>query len=130
MDKIKSITRGQAILFGLIVLLCLGVFIGIKVVNNNSIDNYHNFEKQLKISAKNYIKLNNVVIQKDGEKRITLKQLKSQDLVPTDTNLKDKCTGYVYVLNQLDIESNKYKKIYYSYIKCGSKYKTAGYVNY
>lgn len=128
MDKIKSITRGQAILFGFILLLGLGIFIGIKIVNNNSIDNYHAFEKELKIAAKLYVKLNNISIQKDGEKRITLKKLKEQDLVSND--LKDKCTGYVYVVNQLDLEMDKYKKLYYSYIKCGSKYKTTGYVNY
>ena len=128
MDKIKSITRGQAILFGLVILIGLGIFIGIKMFNNNSLEQYHEFEKDLKVYAKQYIKINGVVIQKDGEKRFTIKQLDKQNLVIND--MKNKCTGYVYVLNQLDIETEKYKKIYYSYIKCGSQYKTPGYEVY
>lgn len=126
MEKIKSITRGQAILFGFILVCFIGVFIGLKIANNNRIKSYIKFQKELVDVAKNYRDINNIDLDFDEEYRVELSALKKQNLVTN--SLKNKCDGYVIIANE-EIYPDKYKLVYRAYIKCG-KYKTDSYVEY
>ena len=68
MKKLKEITRGQAILIGLFIIIIISGFIGIKVIKSNNIKNYKNFEKELSAAAKNYKEINNVKVKKMKKK--------------------------------------------------------------
>lgn len=126
-EKIKSITRGQAILLSILLISVLGTIVGIKIANNNAIKSYKKFQEELQVVAENYKEIKDIKVKKDGEKRISLEALKKQRLVTNP--LKDKCKGYVIISNE-ETYPDEYELVYRSYIKCGSKYKTEAYVEY
>ena len=126
-EKIKNITRGQAILLGIIVLAVAGTFIGFKIANTMAVESYKKFEEELEIVAQNYKDIKNIKVKKDGEKRVSLSALKKQNLVTNP--LKDKCAVYVMISNE-ETYPDEYEYIYRSYIKCGSRYKTEAYLEY
>ncbi len=126
MEKIKAITRGQAILCVFVLIVLISTFIGIKVAKNNTIKSYEKFQKELVDIAKNYKEIKNITVKKDGEKRVTLSQLKKQNLITN--KLKDKCKGYVIISNE-ETYPDEYELVYRAYIKCGS-YKTDAYIEY
>lgn len=126
-EKIKGITRGQAILVGIIIISIFGTIIGLNIANSKTIKSYKNFEKELKVVAKNYKEIKRISVRKDGEKRVSLSALKKQNLITNP--LKDKCTGYVIISNE-ETYPDEYELVYRSYIKCGSRYKTDAYVEY
>ncbi len=123
MNNIKQITRGQLLLVIFVILLVGGIILGINMASNKSYEEYGEFEKELKISAKNYVEQYDISIKKGGEKKIKMATL--DDNEPLYSSLKDKCVGYVIVAND-DIEGEEYS--YQAYIKCGNKYKTSGYI--
>lgn len=125
MSKIKQITRGQVLLVLLIILIISGTYFGIHLAANNSVDEYKNFENDLVLAAQSYIELEEITIMEDSEEVVYLRDIKQS----ISNDLKEKCTGYVYVSNQENIETEEYELIYEPYIKCGNKYTTPGYVN-
>ena len=127
MEKIKSITRGQAIIFGFILILVIGTLIFLKVSNGNSLKSYKKFQDELVAAAENYKEIKKIDVKENGEKRITLSSLKKQNLVTNP--LKDKCKGYVIISNE-ETYPDEFELIYKAYIKCGSRYKTDAYVEY
>lgn len=128
MEKIKSITRGQLILFLFIIVCGLGIYISVNIVKNNNKKMYESFEKELKNDAKNYINIKNISIKKGGEKRITISMLQKQKLITND--LQNKCKGYILISNEMDLYTEKYSLKYNAYIKCGSFYTTDNYSEY
>ena len=126
-DKV-FLTRGKAILFGLLLVIILIVFIVIKTINSNKVDDYKDFEEELKYAAMNYVDINNIRIDEGEEKRLSLAQILKN--YSTDNKLKNKCTGYVIVVNEKDITNDEYSKVYRPYIKCSNKYITTNYSEY
>lgn len=126
-EKIKGITRGQAIILGFFLLAGLVTFITLKINSANKISSYKKFQNELVDAAKNYKVIKNINVKMDMEKIISLSKLKKQNLVTNP--LKDKCKGYVLISNE-EVADDKYELVYRAYIKCGSKYKTDAYVEY
>ncbi len=128
MEEKYFLTRGKAILFFLLIIVILIVFIFIKSKGKNSIENYHEFEKELIKGATNYVYMKNLYLDDGEEIKITKNQIFS--VYSTDNKLKDKCDGYVIVSSDENIETEDYEINYVSYIKCGSKYVTKNYSEY
>ena len=107
MDTVEEkyfLTRGKAILAGLILLAVIIVFIVIKVGGATSVQKYKDFENELKNAAESYYDINN--------------------------ELKDRCVGYVVISSEKDIASEDYNIVFRPYIKCGRKYITSNYSEY
>lgn len=128
MKSIKTFTRGDAIIAVLILIVIISTFIGISSAKNKNIDNYKDFENELKNDAENYVAIKKIKIKNGEEKKVSLNTLKKQNLVSND--LKDKCKGYVIISSERDSYTNKYEILYYSYIKCGNKYVSSNYSEY
>ncbi len=131
MDTVEEkyfLTRGKAILAGLILLAVIIVFIVIKVGGATSVQKYKDFENELKNAAESYYDINSVDIE-DGEiRRLSMKEvLKAYS---TDNELKDRCVGYVVISSEKDIASEDYNIVFRPYIKCGRKYITSNYSEY
>lgn len=122
------LTRGKLILIILIILIIVGVIIGISISKNNNIQKYRDFESELESDTENYIIIKEIELDEGEEKKITLNSLKKQDLVSND--LQNKCSGYVIVSNEINIETDEYELVYTAYIKCGNRYTTNNYSEY
>ncbi|MBQ9023603.1 MAG: hypothetical protein IJ105_00100 [Bacilli bacterium] len=128
MDEKYFLTRGKAILFGLILIIILGIILFIKFGGANSVKKYKDFESELKSAAENYVIIKNIKIANGEEIRISKSKLIDSKLIYND--LKDKCSAYVIVSNEKNIEINKYEIEYLPYIKCGRRYITSNYSEY
>ena len=122
------LTRGKAILAGLIFVAVIVVFIVIKTGGAASTQKYKDFENELKSAAESYYEINNMDIE-DGEiKRISMNEVLK--VYSTDNELKDRCVGYVTFSSEKDITSDDYSIIFRPYIKCGKKYTSSNYSEY
>lgn len=126
-EREKHITRLHIILFFMFLILVLIVFLVIKSSKKNNINNYKEFEKEMVVATEIYYQINDLTLQDGGEKRITLNQLKKQNLITND--LKDKCTGYVVSTSEKNLD-NEYEIVHMAYIKCSDKYTTINYEEY
>lgn len=128
-EKIKSITRGQLILVIFILLCIIITYISIKVIGNNNVEKYKGYEDSLVNDAKNYYKIKKPNIKKSGELKITINKLDKEHLLSTEEILENNCKGYVMIYNMPDSDDEDSSIIEYeSFIKCGSKYTTPGYL--
>ena len=128
MEEKYFLTRGKAILFGLILIAILIIFIVFKINNNSNIQEYKAFEDELKTGAVNYMQIKNIYIDEGEELRISKNDILS--IYITDNKLKDKCDGYVIVNSEKNIASDVYEIVYRSYIKCSNRYVTSNYSEY
>lgn len=122
------LTRGRLILIILLLVIIIGIVIGINAVKNNNKSKYKEFEEQLEAAGETYYINNNLSVKQGEERRVTLSELKKQDLVGND--LKDKCDGYILIKNEKDYVTNEYDLVYEANIKCGKKYTTSTYTEY
>ena len=130
MDNIEEkyfLTRGKAILFGFILIVAIVVFIFIKA-DIGSTKKYKDFETELVNAATNYVDIENISINIGEEKRLLMRDILS--VYTTDNKLKDKCSGYVMMVSEKNITTDKYETIFRPYIKCGSRYITSNYSEY
>lgn len=131
MDNIEEkyfLTRGKAILAGLILIIFMVILIAIKTGGKNSEAKYKDFENELKVAAENYVDITEVEIDDGEEKRLWMKDILK--VYSTDNELKDKCNGYVIMSSDKDISTEEYEITYRAYIKCGKKYITKSYSEY
>ena len=121
-----------------IVILCLSLLVAMILYHKTIGDlfggsvvatTYDNLEKDIAYAAKDYVNNHYYKTLKNGDSdRVTLKTLQSENLIkkvvdPDDSRIE--CTGYA----TFSKENNR--TTYRPYLKCGSRYKTAGYkVNY
>ena len=122
------LTRGRLILIIFLLIVIVSIIIGINVAKNNNKTKYKEFERQLEAAGETYYINNNLSVKQGEERRITLMELKNQDLVGND--LKSKCDGYVLIKNEKDYVTNEYDLVYEANIKCGKKYITSTYTEY
>lgn len=122
------LTRGKAILFGLILIVVFVVILVIKIGNKKQIEEYKNFEDEVKAAAENYVAIKNVNIDDGEEIRISKGKLMSSNLIYNE--LRNNCSFYVIVLSEKNIVTNKYEISFLPYIKCGNKYMTSNYSEY
>lgn len=122
------LTRGKTILFGFILLVVILIFVFIKIGSSNSNEKYKDFESELKSAAENYYIINDMDLDEGEEIRVSIEQLSNKNLVYND--LKDKCKGYVIILNEEDYVTGNYELVYRAYIKCGNKYMSSNYSEY
>ena len=122
------LTRGKAILFGLILIIVLVIILIIKFGAKKQLEEYKSFENEIKAAAENYIAIKNVDIDDGEEIRISKGKLMSSNLIYNE--LRDKCSFYAVVLSEKNIVTNKYEISFSSYIKCGRKYMTSNYSEY
>lgn len=122
------LTRGKLILIILILIIIIGTIIGISISRSNNIQKYKDFESELESGAENYIIIKDMEFNEGDEKKITLNSLKKQDLISND--LQNKCSGYVIVSYEENLETDEYEFVYNAYIKCGNKYMTNNYSEY
>lgn len=127
MEEKYFLTRGKAILFGLILIIVLIVYIIVKTNENNSVKKYKDFEKELVTGARNYTDIKSVYLENGEEKKIDMKDILK--VYMTDNKLKSKCKGYVIISSEKNIVSSNYQTIYRAYINCG-KYITTNYSEY
>lgn len=131
MDTVQEkyfLTRGKAILAGLILITVIIVFIVIKTGGARSVEKYKDFENELKAAAESYYDINSIDIE-DGEiKRLSMNEVLK--VYATDNELKDKCVGYVVLSSEKDIASDDYNIVFRPYIKCGRRYMTSNYSEY
>lgn len=125
----KKITRLHLILAGLALIVLLVLFIVIKVKINNKDNIYHNYEKELVLSANTYYRTNHYDIKDGTVEKLDIKKLISGGFVNIDSKLINKCEGYVESTSAKDYNSGKYEITRRAYIKCGSKYKTINYIS-
>lgn len=128
MEKTSWLTRGKVILIASIILLIVLIIVIFNIVKNSSTKKYKDFEDEIKIEAENYYQIKNMSLEEGEEKKITLSELKKQNLISND--LKDKCDGYAIVSSDRDIYTDEYNIVYSAYIKCGSRYSTLNYSEY
>lgn len=131
MDNIEEkyfFTRGKAILLLLILIIVFTIFIVIKIKSTNYENKYKLFESELKAAAENYAIINNIMIDEGEEIKIKMDKMIQMNLVYND--LKDKCSGYVIMASEKNIETDSYNLVYRPYIKCGLKYTTVNYSEY
>lgn len=128
MNNKGVITRGMAILTLLIVIALVVVVIFINTSKSSSENKYKEFESELVDAAKNYYIIKNLDIDDGEEKKITMRELTSSNLVYND--LKDKCSGYVTITSEKNISTEEYEIVYNAYIKCSNKYITSNYSEY
>lgn len=131
MDNIEEkyfLTRGKAILAGLILIIFMVILIAIKTGGKNAEAKYKDFENELKVAAENYVDITEVEIDDGEEKRLKMKDILK--VYSTDNELKDKCSGYVIMSSDKDISTEEYEITYRAYIKCGNKYITSNYSEY
>ena len=122
------LTRGKAILFGLILIAVIIVVIVLKVKSASSIEKYKEFEKEIKSAAENYFIIKNVKIDKGEEIRISKKTLQDNNLIYNE--LKDKCDGYAIISNEKNFGTDQFEITFTGYIKCANKYISSGYSEY
>lgn len=128
MEEKYFLTRGKAILFGLILVIILVIILFIKIQGKNSTDKYKTFESELKSAAENYVIIKNLVIEDGEEIRISKKKLTDSNLIYNE--LKNKCSGYVIVSSEKNIATDEYEINYLPYIKCSNRYMTSNYSEY
>lgn len=122
------LTRGKAILIGLVLLVVIIIFAVVKGFGSKSTENYKEYETELKNAAESYYEINELDIE-DGEiKRVSMNEVLK--VYSTDNELKDKCTGYVIISSEKYIASDKYEITFSPYIKCGKRYITPNYSEY
>lgn len=126
----KKITRLQLILAGLVLIIVLVVFIVINAKISNKNKPYLEFEQTLVDAANNYYDINELNIKDGSTDRVDLSKLKSANLVNIDSNLVNKCDGYVESTSSKDVNTGEYNITRKAYIKCGSRYKTVNYTSY
>lgn len=122
------LTRGRLILIILLLIMIICIFIGINIAKNNNKSKYKEFEEQLEAAGETYYINNNLSVKQGEERKVSLSELKKQDLVGND--LKDKCDGYILIKNEKDYVTNEYDLVYEANIKCGKKYTTSTYTEY
>ena len=128
MEEKYFLTRGKAILFGLLIIIVIIIFIVLKVTSTNSKSKYKEFESELKSAAENYYIIRSLDIDDGEEIKISKKTLENSNLIYNE--LKDKCDGYVVISSEKNIALNEYEISYLPYIKCGNKYMTSNYSEY
>ena len=119
------LTRGKAILFGLILLIVIVVLIVFKVKQLNSENKYKEFEDELVAAAENYAAIKGINLEEGEQIKITKKVLIKNKLIYND--LKNKCDAYVIISSEDEYDNDEYNIFYRSYIKCGDKYYTPNY---
>ncbi len=122
------LTRGMLLLIIIVLIIIIGSIIGISISKSNSVERYKEFEEELESNAENYLNIKNLELEEGEERKVTLSSLKKQGLVTN--KLAEKCTGYVIISNEINIENDQYELIYNSYIKCKNKYTTNNYSQY
>lgn len=122
------LTRGKAILFGLILIAVIVLAIIFKIKSDNSTEKYKEFEKEIKSAAENYFIIKNVKIDKGEEVRVSKKTLQANNLIYNE--LKDKCDGYAIISNEKNFGTDQFELTFTGYIKCGNKYISSGYSEY
>ena len=122
------LTRGKAILFGLILIVVFVVILVIKIGNKKQIEEYKSFEDEVKSAAENYVVIKNIDVDDGEEIRISKKKLISSNLIYNE--LRNECSFYVIVSSEKNIVTNKYEISFLPYIKCGRKYMTSNYSEY
>ena len=125
----KKITRLQLILAGIIFLAALITFIVIRVKIANKDVVYHEYEEELVNSANIYYELKDIEIIDGSTERVDAKTLIKENLVNIDSELVDKCKGYVETVSEKDYSTGEYVVTRKAYIKCGNKYKTVNYIS-
>ena len=120
----------QAMLAGVLVLMIALVIIAIlvnKLTNdtfesiNSSNEVYKIFESKVLEASKKYQSNYYSNIESGDEIVVTVEKLKEKNLLTINEETAI-CTGYTIIKNDSKIT-------YHTYIKCGSKYMTAGYQN-
>ena len=122
------LTRGKAILFGLILIIVFTIILIIKIGSKKQLEEYKNFENEVKAAAENYVAIKNINIDDGEEIRISKGKLMSSNLIYNE--LRNNCSFYVIVLSEKNIVTNKYEISFLPYIKCGNKYMTSNYSEY
>ncbi len=126
--KKTTLTRGKILVIVSIILIIVFVIIGFNVIKKVTINKYKNFEEEIKIEAENYFEIKNLKLENGEEIKITLSELKKQNLISNE--LQGKCDGYAIISSERDIYTNKYSIYYRPYIKCGKIYSTPNYSEY
>ncbi len=129
------LTRGMLILIILIILIIIGIVFGIKIVSNNNVEKYKEYELELEEETKNYYSiyyLNEGKKLKDNEeKKISMKTLIDNQMIFDAQDVVQECKGFVIMTSEQSFEDNDvYEISYKAYIKCGNKYTTPGYESY
>lgn len=128
MEEKYFLTRGKAILFGVLLIVIIVVIAIIKGAQNNSDKKYKDFELELKSAAENYVIITNLSVDEGEEIRINKKKLNDFNLIYNE--LKNKCEGYVIVTNEKNLSTDEYELTYLPYIRCSDKYITSNYSEY
>lgn len=123
-EREKHITRLHLILFLLVVIIAGIVIISVKRSISNSVIKYEELEKEVVKASKTYFKIENITIKDGYEKKINISVLKNRNYIQND--LINKCKGFVIINRQKNID-DEFENYYSAYIKCGSKYTSAGY---
>lgn len=126
-EREKHITRLHIILFCLFLIFLITIFVIFKVKQSESINKYHDLEKEMVNAADKYYQINNLVLADGNEKRITLNQLKKQNLIYSE--IASKCKGYVLSTSEKNFDG-EYEITNTAYIKCSNKYMTSNYEEY
>lgn len=122
------LTRGKAILFGLILIAVIVIVIVFKINGSNSTQKYKAFEKEIKSAAENYFVIKGLKMDDGEEIRISKKTLQDNHLIYNE--LKDKCDAYAIISNEKNFGTDQFEIVFTGYIKCGNKYVSSGYSEY
>ena len=139
MDTVQEkyfLTRGKAILAGLILITVIIVFIVIKTGGARSVEKYKDFENELKAAAESYYDINSIDIE-DGEiKRLSMnKKYTGAELLRKYREAETSSFRYKWELLD-EIERfvhdfyDDYNIVFRPYIKCGRRYMTSNYSEY
>ncbi len=128
MNKTLKLTRGKILIIISIILIIILIVVGANVIKKVTINKYKNFEEEIRIEAENYFVIKDFKLDNGEEIKVTLSELKKQNLISND--LKNKCDGYAIISSERDIYTNTYDINYRAYIKCGHIYSTPNYSEY
>jgi prepilin-type N-terminal cleavage/methylation domain-containing protein len=110
------------------ILITLGITTINRIIKNVSSDVFKLNEKNLALVAEDYYKMNSTLLPQNinSQSMVNLDALATDNMIKKPKNPDDEtedCRGYVVVT-----KTTAYKYTYDPYLKCGSKYITAGYV--
>ena len=121
--KLNNQGWGLHVMMLFILVLMIALVVIYILINRNFSEyvsyDYKKEENKVIVALKKYYKENDIEINKNEEKIVSVKKLKEEKIL---TNF-NKCSGYGLLKNKND------KIIYDAYIKCDN-YITDGYINY
>ncbi len=101
--------RRISIIWGIIMFLLIAGVTILGIVYKEESKKYKEYETKLVEKSEDYMRINNL-------SKITIEELKEQNLIEQTSVAEKECTGYVL----------KAEEKYQAYVKCGN-YKTKGY---